>query len=407
MKSWLPFLICGLVATAGWGEFPKLHLQPVVLQQVHAPTCLTHAGDGSGRLFVVDQAGQIRVIKGGMLLPTPFLDISSTAGVVADRKVVAMSAAYTERGLLSLAFHPGYADPASAGYRRFYVNYTKPYEAGVDPAPPVADHTPNCTTVIAEFQVSASDPDRAEAASERRLLLVTQPQSNHNGGGLVFDGAGLLYIGSGDGGGADDNNVGHTGGEAPAQGVPRPTAALGNGQDKTVLLGKILRIDPLDPDGAGPLRYGIPPSNPFVGAGGGVKVDRRGPSAGAESSPFSGSSSSTMPAKSRTSPRSSRATCPRSRPPRTTGGSQPARRSTSCSRGASSCRPPSSSAARPLPRRNRPSPTSGQATGRARPGKRPCAGSEPARPSRPRSLRPRNRSTRVRSPPRSTAPARR
>jgi len=273
MKSWLPFLICGLVATAGWGEFPKLHLQPVVLQQVHAPTCLTHAGDGSGRLFVVDQAGQIRVIKGGMLLPTPFLDISSTAGVVADRKVVAVGTGYTERGLLSLAFHPGYADPASAGFRRFYVNYTKPYEAGVDPAPPVADHTPNCTTVIAEFQVSASDPDRAEAASERRLLLVTQPQSNHNGGGLVFDGAGLLYIGSGDGGGADDNNVGHTGGEAPAQGVPRPTAALGNGQDKTVLLGKILRIDPLDPDGAGPLRYGIPPSNPFVGAGGGVKEE--------------------------------------------------------------------------------------------------------------------------------------
>jgi glucose/arabinose dehydrogenase len=261
MKSWLPFLICGLVATVGWGEFPKLHLQPVVLQQVHAPTCLTHAGDGSGRLFVVDQAGQIRIIKGGMLLPTPFLDISSTAGVVADRKVVAMSTAYTERGLLSLAFHPGYADPESAGYGRFYVNYTEP------------DGTPNCTTVVAEFRVSDTDADRAEASSERRLLVFPQPQNNHNGGGLVFDAAGLLYIGSGDGGSSNDNDAGHTGGFAATQTTPRPTNALGNGQDKTVLLGKILRIDPLDPDGAGPLRYGIPPSNPFVGAGGGVREE--------------------------------------------------------------------------------------------------------------------------------------
>lgn len=252
------------------GAFPNLHLQPVVLQQLHSPTCITHAPDGSGRLFVVDQAGQIRIIKGGMLVPRPFLDISNTASVEADRKVIGVGTGYTELGLFSLAFHPGYADAGSPGFCRFYVNYTKPYQAGVDPPPPVADHTPNWTTVVAEFRVSAHDPEVADASSERRLLLYTQPQANHNGGGLVFDAAGLLYIGSGDGGNSNDNFVGHTGG---AGGSPRPTDALGNGQDKTVLLGKILRIDPLDPDGEGPLRYGIPLSNPFVGEGGGVKEE--------------------------------------------------------------------------------------------------------------------------------------
>jgi glucose/arabinose dehydrogenase len=279
MKLWVLLAWCCLLAKAAFGAFPNLHLQPVVLQQLHAPTCITNAGDGSGRLFVVDQAGQIWIIKAGMLMPEPFLDISSTASEPADRKVVPMFVDYSERGLLSLAFHPGYADPASPGYRRFYVNYTKPYQPDIDPPWPVQPPLPDCTTVVAEFRVSANDPDRADPTSERRLLMFVQPQRNHNGGGLVFDGAGLLYIGSGDGGGANDNNAGHTGGfeaipateTTPA--IPRPTDALGNGQDRTVLLGKILRIDPLDPDGEGPLEYGIPPSNPFVGEGGGVKEE--------------------------------------------------------------------------------------------------------------------------------------
>ena len=255
--------------------FPTLYLKPLVLQQIHSPTCIVPVPDGSGRLFVCDQAGQIRIIKDGMILPTPFMDISNSAAVVANRKVVGVNTGYTERGLMSLAFHPGYADSLSPGYRKFYVNYMKAYQAGIDPAPPVADHTPNCTTVIAEFQVSATNPDVAEPATERRLLLYPQPQSNHNGGNVVFDGNGLLYIGSGDGGSADDNNVGHTGGNAGSPGppiVPRPTGALGNGQDKTVLLGKILRIDPLGTNGPGG-QYGIPAGNPFVGAGGGVKEE--------------------------------------------------------------------------------------------------------------------------------------
>ncbi len=237
-------------ASAVLAAFPTVALKPVVLKQIHSPTTITHAGDGSGRLFVCDQPGRIFIIQSGMLLPVPFLDITSRA--------VSQSTGYSERGLLGLAFHPGYADPHSPGYRKFYVNYNKNYAAGSDPAPPVADHTPNCTTVIAEFSVSPTDPNVALLASERRLLLFPQPQSNHNGGQLEFGPDGFLYIGTGDGGSSNDNNVGHTGGTGS-----RPTAALGNSQDRTNFHGKILRLDPLDPDGAGPLTYTIPPSNPF------------------------------------------------------------------------------------------------------------------------------------------------
>lgn len=234
--------------------FPTTVLKPVCLRQIHSPTNIVSAADGSGRLFVCDQPGRIFIFQNGMLLPTPFLDISSTSGGPA----VAQGTGYSERGLLGLAFHPGFANPLSPGYRKFFINYNKNYVAGVDPGPPVADHTPNCVTVIAEFEVSAGNPNVAVAGSERRLLVFTQPQSNHNGGQLEFGPDGEMYVGTGDGGSSNDNNVGHTGGSAA-----RPTEGLGNGQDKTVLLGKILRINPLDPDGAGPLTYSIPASNPF------------------------------------------------------------------------------------------------------------------------------------------------
>ena len=245
--------------------FPTLYLKPVVLQQFHSPTCITSAPDGSGRVFVVDQPGRVFIIENGMMRPTPFLDISNTAVNTSHRKVISVTTGYNERGLLGLAFHPGYANPASPGYRKFYVNYNKAYQAGIDP--PQHDGgvwTVNNTTVIAEFQVSATDPNSADPLSERKLLLYPQPQSNHNGGNVVFDSSGLLYIGSGDGGNSNDNGNGHNGGSA--------NNALGNGQDKTVYLGKILRIDPLGTNGPGG-QYGIPPGNPFVGAGGGVKEE--------------------------------------------------------------------------------------------------------------------------------------
>ena len=164
---------------------------------------------GDGRLFVVEQPGRIRVVEDGALLPTPFLDITSRVG------------SGGERGLLSMAFHPDYAEN---GF--FYVNYTDT----------------NGDTRVERYRVSA-DRNRADAGSARLVLGVEQPFSNHNGGLVTFGPDGMLYVGMGDGGGGGD---------------PR-----GHGQDPATLLGSILRIDV---DGAAP--YAIPPDNPFVGQAG-------------------------------------------------------------------------------------------------------------------------------------------
>ncbi len=241
-----------------------MSLKAIVQQQIHSPTNITHANDGSGRLFVCDQPGLIYIIQGGMLLPTPFLDIQSRVLIHPT-----IPTNYSERGLLGMAFHPDFTNSSAAGYRKFFIYYstTSNLPAGTDPVNgqtnPI-DHM----TVLSEFQVSASNPNVADPLSERRILSMNQPQSNHNGGQVEFGPDGFLYLGTGDGGGAQDNNGGHIGGTVA---TPRPTNNLGNGQDRTQLLGKILRINPLDPDGAGPAVYSIPGTNPFVGAGGGIR----------------------------------------------------------------------------------------------------------------------------------------
>ena len=139
----------------------------VAVAGLSAPVDVTNAGDGSGRLFVVEQAGRIRVIRDGRVLAVPFLDI------------VGRVASGGERGLLGLAFHPDYpTDP------RFFVDYT--------------DLDGN--TVVSSFRVDPADPDRADPASETVLLHVTQPFANHNGGAVEFGPDGRLYIALGDGG---------------------------------------------------------------------------------------------------------------------------------------------------------------------------------------------------------------
>ena len=221
--------------------------------QLLAPIKLKNAGDGSNRLFIADQTGKVQIIKNGILLPTPFLDISS--------KLVTINPSYDERGLLGLAFHPDYNVPLAPGQGRFYVYYSAPAGGGT-PENPIAHQS-----IVAEYLVSPGNPDVAEGTSERILMNINQPQSNHNGGELDFGSDGMLYIALGDGGGSDDNGPGHTGGSAA-----KPSGVLGNAQDKTRLLGKILRIDPLgnnSPNG----QYAIPASNPFVGEGGGVREE--------------------------------------------------------------------------------------------------------------------------------------
>jgi glucose/arabinose dehydrogenase len=187
---------------------------PVRLQSIAAgldrPVYLTHAGDGSGRLFLVEKPGRIRIWKDGALLPDPFLDI--TDGV---------TSAGSEQGLLGLAFDPDYRTNG-----RLFVDYI--------------DRAGN--TAIARYRVSAADPDKADPASGVILLGIPQPFPNHNGGDLAFGPDGYLYVGTGDGGSGGDPN--------------------GNGQNLGVLLGKILRLDVRGEDAS------IPPGNPFVGRAG-------------------------------------------------------------------------------------------------------------------------------------------
>src|SRR5262245_18890605 len=182
-----------------------LGLEPVSSRLAN-PLYLTHARDESGRLFVVEQSGVVKVIAPGSSTAAVFLDISDRVR------------AGGEQGLLGLTFHPRY--PANG---RFFVNYTRASDGA---------------TVIAEYRRTAN-PD-VTSRTETVLLTIDQPFANHNGGMVEFGPDGFLYIGMGDGGSADDPG--------------------NRAQDIDSLLGKILRIDV---DGGAP--YAIPADNPFAG----------------------------------------------------------------------------------------------------------------------------------------------
>lgn len=204
-------------------------LQQVAGGMVH-PVTMAHARDGSGRLFVADQTGQIYVIGAdGAMIDTPFLDVSD--------RMVEINPGYDERGLLGLAFHPDYANNG-----RIFVYYSAPLRDGGQ-----GDHTSH----LSEFTVSVDDPNAADAGSERVVMQIDQPQANHNGGQIRFGPDGYLYIPLGDGGGANDNDDGHVDDWYAEN-------AGGNGQDtEQNLLGSILRIDVNAGD-----PYGIPADNP-------------------------------------------------------------------------------------------------------------------------------------------------
>lgn len=172
---------------------------------------------GDNRFFIVEQRGTVRILQNGALLPGNFLDLQSIVNYDGQ-----------EQGLLGIAFSPNYATD-----RKFYVNYTQ--DEG------------NRETHISEFTTMASDPNTADPNSERVLLVVNQPFPNHKGGQLVFGPDGFLYIGLGDGGSGGD--------------------PLGNGQNTSTFLGKMLRIN-VNPPFATGKEYGIPADNPFVAGGG-------------------------------------------------------------------------------------------------------------------------------------------
>jgi glucose/arabinose dehydrogenase len=221
MPPWLSwglilFQVYSLQVGTGWADPPKntderriVTLVSVVTEGLENPLFLTQAGDGTGRLFIVEQPGRIRVLEGHRLLPASFLDIT--------KQVLSGG----ERGLLGLAFHPNYRRNG-----RFFVNYTR---------------KPDGATVLAEYRKGATPTSASQ--EERILLIVPQPYPNHNGGMVAFGPDGYLYVGLGDGGSKGD-----------------PDNRAQNLED---LLGKILRIDVDQGD-----PYGIPIDNPFAKGGG-------------------------------------------------------------------------------------------------------------------------------------------
>lgn len=186
----------------------------VVTDGLDQPVDVAVPGDGSGRVFVVEQPGRIRVVQDGALVDEPFLDIRGRI------------ASGGERGLLGLALHPDFPEDP-----RFFVDYTDV----------------NGDTVVAEYVLDDGDPSSGDPDSERILLQIDQPFANHNGGAVVFGPDGMLYIATGDGGSAGDPQ--------------------GNGRRLDTLLAKVLRIDVGSP-GSGGDRYGIPDDNPFLGESG-------------------------------------------------------------------------------------------------------------------------------------------
>lgn len=204
----LALLVAAVVALAA-AAAPAMGVRLVKVADGFDTALFVTSPPGDSRQFVVEQGGTIKVLKGGTVEPTPFLDISSRVR------------AGGEQGLLGLAFHPKYATNG-----RFFVNYTNG-----------AGHT-----VVAEYRVSAADPDVA-SRTERRLLFIRQPASNHNGGMVAFGPDGFLYIGMGDGGGGGDTY--------------RTSQNLGT------LLAKMVRIDVNGSVGSRP--YRVPATNPFVG----------------------------------------------------------------------------------------------------------------------------------------------
>ena len=226
MKTFFAYLFLGMLLLVGCSDDPSGNdgndppgdidyriVEAFPNLSFNQPVDLQHAGDNSERLFVVEKSGVIQVFENESSASgsSVFLDIR-------DR----VDDSGGEEGLLGLAFHPNYENN---GY--FYVNYT-----ASNPA----------RSVIARYEVSSQNPDQANQSSELQILTFSQPYDNHNGGQLAFGPDGYLYIAVGDGGSGGD----------PQE----------NGQDRSTLLGSILRIDVDNQENGN--NYGIPDDNPFV-----------------------------------------------------------------------------------------------------------------------------------------------
>jgi len=227
-------ILPGVILFASTASFAEISVVRIA-SGLNQPLFVTAAPGDTDRLFIVEKGGRIRILNRitGVIESVPYLTVG---GLVTSG----------ERGLLGMAFHPDYNNVGSDGEGKFFVSYTTP------------------ASTVAQYMVSDTNPNLADPTSGQRVISISQPQSNHNGGWIGFNfkvnatDSQYLYIGIGDGGSSDDLGTGHT-------------AEIGNGQDITNnLLGKILRVDVNGDDFEGdPDRnYAIPASNPFVGVSG-------------------------------------------------------------------------------------------------------------------------------------------
>ncbi|MDB5328478.1 MAG: hypothetical protein JWM57_4047 [Phycisphaerales bacterium] len=230
----------------------------VVASGLSAPDYAVSAPGDPSRLFVLEQNGLVRVVQNGALLSTPALDLRSRV-----TPPLVTSNASDERGLLGIAFHPGFNDPNSVGYRTLYTYNSEAIPVGTSPtfaAPNNATQT--YKNVINEWKIDATNPSQIDPTSRREVVSFGKNASNHNGGTIAFGPDGYMYLGTGDGGNANDSGASHI---EPG----------GNAQNLSTPLGKMLRIDPTNPSltstSSNPLstnsQYRVPADNPFQAAG--------------------------------------------------------------------------------------------------------------------------------------------
>lgn len=219
-------------------------LQTMATGLVAPVSGVTQPGDTSD-LFVVDQAGKVEVMHNGVMQATPFLDLTGL------ENAVPLQPGYDERGLLSLAFDPGFNNPASPGFHMFYTYQSEAAgtaTADYGPAPGTLTLPIDHQNVVSSWKVN--NAGAVDMASRVDLIREDHPALNHNGGTIAFGPDGMLYWALGDGGNANDVGSGHI-------------AGTGNAQSLSVIMGKMLRIDPHGNNSANG-KYGIPADNPFV-----------------------------------------------------------------------------------------------------------------------------------------------
>ena len=234
-----------------------IKLDPVATGMAAPDYAISPPSDTS-RLFVVEQNGLLRIIQNGTLLSGSALDIQSRV-----QPPLNAGNANDERGFLGLAFHPGFNNVNSPGFRTLYTYTSEPIPVGTSPTYPApAGATQNYRNLISEWKMSAIDPNAVDPTSRREIISFGKNAGNHNGGTITFGRDGYLYLATGDGGNANDVGASHL---EPG----------GNAQNLTTPLGKMLRIDPLNPAvnfaSRDPVsangQYRIPTDNPFQAPG--------------------------------------------------------------------------------------------------------------------------------------------